>query len=137
MAAAMEARVAEWTLEAVAARFADASRTARRLPPARVQGYFNVWPPIVRSPWERLSQEDEPLRWGPPSPQDVERMLEVMRWVQWLEVEQRHLVWMRAEHYEWDQIGRRMGCCRQTAWRRWRAALTRIAVELDACGLSR
>lgn len=74
---------------------------------------------------------------GPPSPQDVEHMLEVMHWVQWLEVEQRHLVWMRAEHYEWDQIGRRMGCCRQTAWRRWRAALTRIAVELDACGLNR
>jgi hypothetical protein len=131
MAVAKEARVAEWTLEAVAARFAEASRTARRLPPARVQGYFNVWPPIVRSPWERLSQEEEPLRWGPPSPQDVERMLEVMRWVQWLEVEQRHLVWMRADHYEWDQIGRRIGCCRQTAWRRWKGAMLSVVTCLN------
>ena len=32
----------------------------------------------------------------PPSPKAVERMLETMRWVQWLEFEQRHLVWMRA-----------------------------------------
>ena len=123
--------MAEWTLEAVAARLADASRTARRLPPARVQGYFNVWPAIVRSPWERLAQEEEPLRWGLPSPKDVEQMLEVMRWVQWLEIEQRHLVWMRADHYEWDQIGRRIGCCRQTAWRRWQGALREVVLRLN------
>ena len=122
--------MAEWTLEVVAARFAGASRTARRLPAGRAQGYFNVWPTIVRAPWERLSQEEVPLRREPPSPEDVDQMLEVMRWVQWLEVEQRHLVWMRAEHYEWDQIGRRIGCCRQTAWRRWRLAMEVVAANL-------
>ena len=121
----------EWTPSLVEERLSEAAFVLKRLPAERRRGYFNVWPPIVRSPWERLSQEEEPLRWGPPSPQDVERMLEVMRWVQWLEVEQRHLVWMRAEHYEWDQIGRRMGCCRQTAWRRWRAALGAIASALN------
>jgi len=30
-----------------------------------------------------------------------------MRWVQWLEEEQRHLVWMRAKRYDWHTIGRR------------------------------
>lgn len=111
------------TIEDVAARFEEAVLTARRLPSGRSQGYFNTWPPIIRSAWERLSQEEVPVRMGAPSPQDIERMLEVMRWVQWLELDQRHLVWLRARRYDWQQIGRRMGCARQTAWRHWRAAL--------------
>ena len=124
--------MAEWTPDAVAARFADASRTARRLPSGRTQGYFNVWPSIVRSPWEQLSQDERPMRCGPPSPEAIERMLEAMRWIQWLDEEQRHLVWMRAERQEWAQIGRRIGCCRQTAWRRWREAIGTLVSTLNA-----
>ena len=67
----------------------------------------------------------------PPSPQDVERMLEAMRWVQWLEVEQRHLVWMRANRYEWQQIGRRFACDRNTAARRWKRLMELIAWRLN------
>ena len=44
--------MAEWTIETVADRFIEAARTAHRLPPVRVQGYFNCWPTIVRMPWE-------------------------------------------------------------------------------------
>ena len=50
----------------------------------------------------------------------IDRMLETMQWVLWLEVEQRHLVWMRAERYRWKEICCRFGCDRTTAWRRWR-----------------
>jgi hypothetical protein len=39
----------EWTIDAVAARFTEAAETGRRLPPVRVQGYFNVWPAFARS----------------------------------------------------------------------------------------
>ena len=41
-----------WTVEQVAERFREAAETARRLPPVRVQGYFNLWPPIQRQPIE-------------------------------------------------------------------------------------
>ncbi len=68
----------------------------------------------------------------PPSPQAVERMLETMRWVQWLEVKQRHLVWMRANRYEWQQIGRRFGCDRNTAARRWNKAIAVMVGQLNA-----
>ena len=37
-----------WTIEDVAVRFEEAASTARRLPPVRVQGYFNCWPAIKR-----------------------------------------------------------------------------------------
>ncbi|MBG1252183.1 DUF6362 family protein [Burkholderia pseudomallei] len=123
--------MAEWNIEEVAARFEDAAETGRRLPPVRVQGYFSVWPAFVRREWEALANEGRECRPLPPSPAAVERMLETMRWVQWLEVEQRHLVWMRAKQYEWPDICRRFGCCRTTAWRRWKLAMEIVATRLN------
>ena len=123
--------MAEWTVEQVAHRFQEAARTARRLPPVRVQGYFNCWPTIVRMPWENLG--DEPAsHFFPPTPAAIDRMMETMQWIQWLEVEQRHLVWMRAERYGWKAICSRFGCNRSTAWRRWQSALTTIVERLNA-----
>ena len=81
-----------WTIEGVAARFEEAASTGRRLPPVRVQGYFNCWPAFVRKEWESFSADEKVYRPFPPTPDAIDRMLETMRWVQWLEVEQRHLV---------------------------------------------
>lgn len=93
--------MADWTVDTVTERFAEAAETARRLPPVRVQGYFNLWPAFVRKEWEAFAADEYDYRPWPPSPQAIDRMLETMRWVQWLEVEQRHLVWMRGKQYEW------------------------------------
>lgn len=122
----------EWTIEDVAARFSNAAETGRRLPPVRVQGYFNTWPAFVRKEWEAFSADERKHITFPPSPVDIDKMLEVMRWVQWLEIEQRHLVWMRAKNYEWDHVGRRFGCCRTTAWRRWKSAMQLMVGQLNA-----
>lgn len=122
---------AVWTIDDVAARFAEAARTSRRLPAVRVQGYFNVWPAIKRSDYERMARDDDPVYRFPPTPEDVARMLVVMQWVQWLEVEQRHLVWMRAQHYGWRDITQRLGCDRTTAWRRWQRAMQDVADKLQ------
>ncbi len=124
--------MAEWTIDDVANRFHEATQTSRRLPPVRVQGYFNVWPLFARQEWEVMSNTDVELRAMPPTPEAVERMLEAMRWVQWLEEEQRHLIWMRAKEYEWKDICRRIGCDRTTAWRRWQRALAVVAAQLNA-----
>ncbi|GIK75901.1 MAG: hypothetical protein BroJett021_48890 [Chloroflexota bacterium] len=123
--------MAEWTVEVVADRFAEAAETSRRLPRVTVQGYFNVWPAFARDAWEAYPEDEHVYRPLPPSPQAIEQMLETMRWVQWLEVEQRHLIWMRAKHYEWKFICRRFGCERTTAWRRWQRALQIVAERLN------
>jgi hypothetical protein len=60
-------------------------------------------------------------------------MLETMKWVQWLEVEQRHLVWMRAKRYGWRDITIRFACDRTTAWRRWQRALQTVADQAQQC----
>lgn len=120
----------KWSVEQISDRLGEAARTAHRLPPVRVQGYFSAWPAIKRMPWENLGAEPEPVR-IPPSPEAVERMLEVMSWMVWLEEEQRHLLWMRAERYPWRKICGRIGCDRTTAWRRWQVALDVIASRLN------
>ena len=128
--------VAEWTPDNVADRFSEAVETGRRLPRLQVQGCFNVWPAMVRDVWESYPEENHGYHRLPPTPKAVERMLEVMRWVQWLEVEQRHLVWMRAKQCEWQAISRRFACNRVTAWRRWQKALALVAIRLNESRLN-
>ena len=120
-----------WTMEDVAARFEEAASTGRRLPPVRVQGYFNTWPVIVRKEWESFAADEKVFRPFPPSPEAIDRMLETMRWVQWLEVEQRHLVWMRAKRFGWREISIRFACCTKTAQRQWQKALQTLADHLN------
>ena len=120
-----------WTMEDVAARFEEAASTGRRLPPVRVQGYFNTWPVIVRKEWEAFAADEHVYRPFPLTPDAIDRMLETMKWVQWLEVEQRHLVWMRAKRYGWRDITIRFACDRTTAWRRWQRALQTVADQLN------
>jgi len=120
-----------WTAEDVAHRFEEAASTARRLPPVRVQGYFTLWPAVVRSEWERMSADERPKMHFQPSPAEVDAMLEVMRWVQWLELDQRHLVWMRAKRYGWREISIRFACCTKTAQRHWQVALQSVAQRLS------
>lgn len=120
-----------WTIEDVAARFEEAAHTARRLPPVRVQGYFNLWPPIVRSRWEVLASEDRDDTHFPPTPEAVERMMEVSRWVQWLTPEERRLVWMRAKGIGWRTIAIHFACDRSTAWRHWKKCIANVTQQLN------
>jgi hypothetical protein len=121
----------DWTIEAVAERLTDADQIARRLPPVRVQGYYNVWPLFVRTEYERMAGDDPPPRRFPPDPKAVDRMLEVMAWMQWLEQEQRLLVWMRAQRYPWSDIAKRNACSVSTAQRRWQSALSVLCTRLN------
>lgn len=123
--------MADWTIEQVAARFEAAADAARRLPPVRVQGYTSAWPAFVRQRWEGFAADEIPYRPLPPSPEAVEQMLETMRWVLWLEEEQRHLIWMRAQRRGWRDIARHFTCDRTTAWRRWQGALGIVASRLN------
>jgi DNA-directed RNA polymerase specialized sigma24 family protein len=98
-------------------------------------GYFNSWPPIKRESWEILAAAEPLQRPIPPSPEQIDRMLEAMHCIQCLEVEQRHLVWMRAEGYRWRDIASRFGCNRTTAWRRWQSALQTVLQGLHTGAL--
>lgn len=120
----------DWTVVDVQARFVEAVETAHRLPPARVQGYVSIWEALLRAAPERQAAEIGVYH-IPPTPVAIDRMLEAMRWMQWLEQEARLIVWMRADRYEWPQIAKRFGCAVRTAQRRQNIALSIVAEHLN------
>ena len=124
--------MARWTIDEVALRMSQAADVARRLPPDRPPGYVSAWPALHRMAADlgKQSGKDRKLH-IPPSPAAIEEMLETIRWMQWLDPEARHLVWMRADRWDWKEICRRFGCNRSTAWRRWQKALQEIADQLS------
>lgn len=120
------------TPEDVAERFEEAARTLRRLPEAdRPQGYFNTWPPFVRTFWEIMAMEPRPMRvWA--TPESISRMDEALAWLFWLEADAARLVWLRADGMRWKPICHRLGVSRATAWRWWATAMILVAERANA-----
>jgi hypothetical protein len=111
-------------------RIHDAARTLRRLPEERVQGYFSTWPTIKREEMEILQMEKEPMRIRP-SMDDITEMEEVLFvWLRWLEVDERKLVWQRAERVRWKLICAQFGVGRTKAWEMYKCALGKIAARI-------
>lgn len=111
-------------------RIHDAARTLRRLPEERVQGYFSTWPKIKRDEMEILQMEKEPMRIRP-SMDDITQMEEVLfMWLRWLEVDERKLVWQRAERVRWKLICAQFGVGRTKAWEMYKCALGKIAARI-------
>ena len=66
-----------------------------------------------------------------PSPQAISRMEETLTWNRFLEPDEAHLMWARAEGVPWKGICYRFGISRPTAHRRWEYALSVIAWRLN------
>ena len=111
-------------------RIHEAARTLRRLPEERVQSYFSTWPKIKRDEMEVLQMEKEPMRVRATS-DDITEMEEVLFvWLRWLEVDERKLVWQRAERVRWKLICAQFGVGRTKAWEMYKCALGKIAARI-------
>jgi hypothetical protein len=124
--------IKKWTVTDVADRFEEAAYTLKRLPPVKVQGYFNVYPEVIRTSIEIMQGEKLPMRLGPPSAAAISRMEETLEWIFWLDGEdERRLVWLRAARVPWRPICYRIGCGRTKAWQMWTYALLKVVVRLN------
>ncbi len=119
----------EWTEQTVVNELEQAVITIRRLPPLQSNGYVHTWPEIVRSPTEIANTEPKQLRL-PPTPEMLASLERVFDWMQWLTVDERKLLWRRADHIHWKAIAREIGCDKVTAWRRWKAAIRKLVIWL-------
>lgn len=127
----------EWTAARVEERLSEAADVMKRLPPVRVQGYFNTWPAIAHDFADRVGQEPQRMRRPPPSPEAITRAEATLLWLRWLEVDDARLVWMRAERARWREICQRFGMARSTANRRYDYALAVIMWRLECRPLSK
>ncbi len=121
----------EWTSARVEARLGEAADVMRRLPPVRVQGYFNTWPAIAHEFSDRVGQEPTRMRRPPPSPDAITRAEATLLWLRWLELDDARLVWMRVDRARWRAICQQFGIARSTANRRYDYALTVIVWRLE------
>lgn len=120
----------EWTRDMVEVRVMEAAAVLRKLPGPRVRGYFSTWPDIVLSAREVAAQEPKRMR-VLPSPQAISRMEEVITWNRFLQPDEAHLLWARADGLPWKHLCYRFGISRATAHRRWEYALSLIAWRLN------
>jgi len=117
-----------WTPTLVAERLAEAADVLDRLPEPKVRGFYSLLPLLPDGP----AGDGARARPAAPAPEAIDRMDEALRWLGWLEPEERRLVWLRAEGMPWKWITRRLGIGRTTAWQRWTIALLKIATRLNA-----
>ncbi len=105
----------------------SAVRTLRRMPPVKVQGYYSAWPDIVRDDREIMAMAKEPLRVRP-SAHDIQELEEVLfEWMSWLTVEERRLLWARANRIPWKMVCGELGVGRTKAWEIYKFTLGKIA----------
>jgi hypothetical protein len=113
------------TTKEIAAWYEQALSTGRKLPPVGPRGHVTLWPAFKRHAGNVKS-------FLPPSGAALDRMMECLRWLEWITEEERHLIWARAKREPWKDICARMGCDRTTAWRRLNAIFKVILEHLEA-----
>ena len=123
--------MAEWNRDMVEERVEEAADVLRHLPPVRLSGYFSTWPDILRSFGDRVGANPVPMRRPPPNPSAISRMEETITWNRFLERDEVHLMWARAEGTPWKHLCYRFGISRPTAHRRYDYALSVIAWRLN------
>lgn len=120
----------KWTPMLVEERLAEAASVLRRLPEPRRQGYFSLWPTLLRSADELAGMEPRPLRIAP-SPAAITRMEETLGWTVGLDPIDSRIVWLRAYGERWKTICCTVGLQRSAAHEHWRYALCAIAWRLN------
>jgi Domain of unknown function (DUF6362) len=112
------------TTQEIALWFEEAMRTGRKLPPVGPRGYVTLWPEFKRTVGDEK-------HFFPPTGAAIDRMLECTRWLEWIDAEDRGLIWQRAKREPWKEICAALGCDRTTAWRRLNSALRVILEHLE------
>ncbi len=122
------------TMVEVEERFEEAALVLRRLPDPPGSGpksYGSSWPPYVHEVRHAYGYHDVPMR-VVPSTSDIAAMEECLAWLALVAPADAKIVWQRAEGRRWREIGIQAGVVRQTAWRRWVAALQTIQARINS-----
>jgi hypothetical protein len=122
-----------FTARTIEDRMEEAALTLRRLPNPRgsgPKGFGQSWPEYVHDAKHAYGYHETRMR-VIPSAVEIQRMEECIDWLRLIGSEEARIVWLRAEGWRWRQVCIKAGCVRQTAWRRWVAALQTIANHLN------
>ena len=125
----------KWTYKDVAYAFERAIRTLKLLPAEKIQGYKTLWPDIQYTEQEILQQTASRHLKLRPKTEDVTNLDNVLEWIALVDIEERKLIWARANRLPWKVICRQAGFERTRTWEMWRASLSKIAEHLNKEGV--
>jgi hypothetical protein len=123
----------EFTPRVIEDRMELAALTLRRLPNptgSGPRGFGQSWPEYVNEAKHAYGYHETRVR-VIPSAADIKKMEECIDWLRFLHPDDARIVWLRAEGRRWREVCIQAGCVRQTAWRRWVAALQTISNSLN------
>ncbi|WP_263080085.1 DUF6362 family protein [Endozoicomonas sp. Mp262] len=120
-----------WDVDQISSRYREAWRVSRRVPSGIHLGHVSYWPEIKPNRWEVYHAEGKITKLPQPSEDDVDRMVECMRWLRWLNRDERQLVWLRASGMPWRMIAQELGVNRKTPYAHWHKAINRILIHLS------
>ena len=85
-------------------RLNEAASVLRRLPSGSryERPFLTSWPDYKPDPNTAYGYEDVKVKPPIPSPASIQRMEEVLKWLQRIPVEHRRLLWFRAEGCSWS-----------------------------------
>ncbi len=123
----------QMTLREIEDRFEEPARTLRRLPNppgSGPKGYGSSWPDYVHEAKHAYGYNDATMKIVP-SAAEIARMEECIGWLALVDPVDSKIIWMRAEGHRWRQVCVHVGLVRQTAWRRWVAALQTVTNRMN------
>ena len=98
----------------------------RLLPTVRIPKYRCCMPDIIYTPQEIAYMDRKPVK-PYPTQEQISLWEKVMfEWLPLLTVEERRLVWKRANRIPWKFLCREFGVSRQQLWLKYDKALTKI-----------
>lgn len=104
-----------------------AAYVERLLPPVRAPKYRCCMPDIVYTPQEIIFMEKKPLKIRPTQEQIALWECVVLKWLPILSVDERRLVWKRANRIPWKLLCREFGVSRQGLSKNYCVAIAKIA----------
>ena len=121
------------TIEKIKNDLETAAYVDRLLPPVRAPKYRCCMPEIVYTPQEMIFMEKKPLKIRPNQEQIALWERVVLEWLPILAVDERRLVWKRANRIPWKLLCRALGVSRQMLAVRYERALIKIQYGCKKC----
>ena len=110
-------------------RFREAWIISQRLSSGLTLGYSNFWPEIRLENWQVYHTEDRAIKRRPPSSDEIDRLVQCMRWLRWVEDNDRQLIWRRASRMPWREIAKVCGRSNTSVRRYWHRAMLKIHIQ--------
>ena len=123
--------MAEITIEQIKQDLETAAYVDRLLPPVKAPKYRCFMPEIIYTPQELMFMDRRLLKIKPTQEQISLWERVVLEWLPILSINDRRLVWKRANRIPWKLLCREFGLERTEMWRRYHGVLIKISFYIN------